>query len=59
MNINTGVSTNATQTQQLQSQQNIVRANADQDLKAINQQLDEQNQVPKNAARGSILNIVV
>lgn len=59
MNINTGVSTNVAQGSQLQTQQNIAQANANQDVKAINQQLDEQNQVPQNAVRGSILDIVV
>ena len=59
MNILSGVSTNTAQMTQLQTQQNIVKTNADQDIKAVNQQLDEGNQVPKNAVRGSLLDIVI
>ncbi|MAH04948.1 MAG: hypothetical protein VYC19_08800 [Pseudomonadota bacterium] len=59
MNVLSNVSTNTAQTTQLQTQQNIVKANAEQDVKAVNKQLDEQTQVPKNAVRGSLLNIVV
>ncbi len=59
MNISSGVSTNLAQTTQLQAQQNIVKNNAEQDVKAANRQLDEQSQVPTNAQRGSLLNIVV
>jgi|GEM_PF-3330077 len=59
MNILSGVSTNTAQTTQLQTQQNVVKANAEQDVKAINQQLDEGNQIPKNATRGTLLDIVI
>lgn len=59
MNILSGVSTNTAQTTQLQAQQNVVKANAEQDVKAINQQLDEGNQIPKNATRGTLLDIVI
>jgi|TARA_R110000868_G_scaffold13319_5_gene62237 hypothetical protein len=59
MNILSGVSTNSAQTTQLQSQQNVVKANAEQDVKAVNQQLDEGNQIPKNAVRGTLLDIVI
>ncbi len=59
MNILSGVSTNTAQTTQLQTQQNVVKANAEQDVKAVNQQLDEGNQIPKNATRGTLLDIVI
>jgi hypothetical protein len=59
MNILSGVSSNTAQTTQLQTQQNVVKANTDQDVKAINQQLDEGNQIPKNAVRGTLLDIVI
>ena len=45
MNVLSNVSTNTAQTTQLQTQQNIVKANAEQDVKAVNKQLDEQTQV--------------
>ncbi len=59
MNILSGVSTNTAQTTQLQTQQNVVKANAEQDVKAVNQQLNEGNQIPKNATRGTLLDIVI
>jgi hydrogenase maturation factor HypF (carbamoyltransferase family) len=59
MNILSGVSTNTAQTTQLQTQQNVVKAYAEQDVKAVNQQLDEGNQIPKNAVRGTLLDIII
>lgn len=59
MNILSGVGTGTAQTTQLQTQQNIAQQNSQQDVKAVNKELTEQNQVQPNAVRGSLLNIVV
>ncbi len=59
MNISSGVSANTVQTNPLQVQQNLVKGNVEQDVKAINTQLTEADQQPKNAVRGGILDIVV
>lgn len=59
MNISSGVSANTAQSTPLQVQQNLVKANADQDVKAANTQLTEVDQQAKHATRGAILDIIV
>jgi hypothetical protein len=59
MNISSGVSANTAQSTPLQVQQNLVKANVDQDVKAANTQLTEVDQQAKNATRGAILDIIV